>query len=205
MSPISVPRRGFLTGIGALASLLGVPAFAKPAQRESLEVTDPWMAKVTGKHRVVFHSHEPTQGLAIRWAQTFLDTQKVSYGIRDDANTVIVGLNGKAVAWCFNDALWAKYTTIGEVVQAPGTRNPQAAAIASLQARGVLFLACNNSIRAAGQRFLPEAQRVSADAREAFATEARASLLPGVEVVPAMIVTLQQAQDRGCRYVYAGG
>jgi len=24
-------------------------------------------------------------------------------------------------------------------------------------------------------------------------------------VVPAMIVTLQQAQERGCRYVYAGG
>jgi intracellular sulfur oxidation DsrE/DsrF family protein len=33
----------------------------------------------------------------------------------------------------------------------------------------------------------------------------RANLIAGVEVVPAMIVTLQQAQDRGCRYIYAGG
>jgi len=200
-----VPRRGFLTGIGAISSLLGLSVFARPADGDTLEVTDPWMAKVTGKHRVVFHSHEPTQGQAIRWAQTFLDTQKVAYGIRDDANTVIVGLNGKAIAWCFGDALWSKYATIGEVVQAPGNRNPQAAAIASLQARGVLFLACNNSIRAAGPRFLPEAQRGSVEARDAFADEVRRSLLPGVEVVPSMVVTLQQAQDRGCRYIYAGG
>jgi intracellular sulfur oxidation DsrE/DsrF family protein len=52
---------------------------------------------------------------------------------------------------------------------------------------------------------LPEAQRGDAALRTAFSDEARANLLPGVDVVPAMIVTLQQAQDRGCRYIYGGG
>jgi intracellular sulfur oxidation DsrE/DsrF family protein len=77
--------------------------------------------------------------------------------------------------------------------------------VAQLVARGVIILACNNSLRAAGQRFLPEAQRGDAALRTAFSDEARSNLLPGVEVVPAMIVTLQQAQDRGCRYIYGGG
>ena len=63
----------------------------------------------------------------------------------------------------------------------------------------------DSSLRASGQRFLPEPQRNEAAARTAFGAEVTANLLPGVEIVPAMIVTLQMAQDRGCRYVYAGG
>ncbi len=166
---------------------------------------DPWVARLRGAHRVVFHSHMPTEGLALRWAQTFLDTQKSAYGITDGDMSVLVGLNGRSVGWFFNDAMWAKYPTIGEVMGAPGSRNPQSAAIAALASRGVILLACANSIRASGQRFLPEPGRNDATARTAFGDDVRANLIAGVDVVPAMIVTLQQAQDRGCRYIYAGG
>lgn len=167
-------------------------------------VDDPWIARLTGTHKVVFHSHLPTDGLAIGWARTFLDTQKASYGLADSDSSVVVGLNGRSIGWFFGEALWAKYPTIGEIMGAPGAKNPQAALIASLVPRGVILLACNNSIRASGSRFLPEAQRGDATARNAFADEVKATLLPGVEVVPSMVVTLQQAQARGCQYIYAG-
>jgi intracellular sulfur oxidation DsrE/DsrF family protein len=116
----------------------------------------------------------------------------------------VVGLNGRAIGLLFNDAIWGKYP-IGETLQMPGSRNANSSLVAQLIARGVIILVCNNSLRAAGQRFLAEAQRGDAARRTAFSDEARANLLPGVEVVPAMIVTLQQAQDRGCRYIYGGG
>lgn len=204
-------RRHFLSRLAALGATLGlVPA--RVAYGEAAAATprnalreDPWMTRLSGSQRVVFHSHLPTDGLALRWAQTFLDTQRGSYGLTDRDCGVVVGLNGRAIGWAFADALWAKYPTIGDVMGAPGTKNPHTAAVAGLLPRGVLILACANSIRAAGQRFLPPTLQGNAEARTAFAEEVRANLLPGVEVVPSMVVTLQQAQDRACRYVYAGG
>jgi intracellular sulfur oxidation DsrE/DsrF family protein len=202
-------RRSFLTRLAGLGAALGLatPRLAEASTAlDGMRVgDDPWVAKLIGKHRVVFHSHMPTDGLAIRWAQTFLDTQKSTYGFTDRDSSVVVGLNGRSIGWLFNDALWARYPTIGEVMGAPGSKNPQTALVGSLIPRGVIVLACHNSLRASGSRFLPVAQQGDASARTAFAEEARANLLAGVEVVPAMIVTLQQAQDRGCRYIYAGG
>lgn len=197
-------RRGFLSRLAALGAALGVGAPAT-AVASSAMADDPWMSRLKGAHRVVFHSHLPTEGLALRWAQTFLETQKTSYGAADQDCTVVVGLNGRSIGWFFNDALWAKYPTIGETMGMPGAKNPQLALIASLVPRGVILLACANSIRASGSRFLPAPARTDAALVSAFASEVRANLLPGIEVVPAMVVTLQHAQDRGCRYVYAGG
>lgn len=206
-------RRTFLSRLVTVGAALG---FAAPRSADALEpptaldvlppaaTDDPWISRLKGKHRVVFHSHLASDGIALRWAQTFLDTQKSAYGLTDADSSVVVGLNGRAIGLLFNDAIWGKYP-IGETLQMPGARNANAALVAQLVARGVIILACNNSIRASGQRFLPEAQRGDAALRTAFSDEARANLLPGIEVVPAMIVTLQQAQDRGCRYIYGGG
>jgi intracellular sulfur oxidation DsrE/DsrF family protein len=201
-------RRDFLGRLATLGASVGLwPARtldAAEAPRHA-DIEDPWVKRLTGAHRVVFHSHMPTEGLALRWAQTYLDTQRTVYGIRESDCTVIVGLNGRSIGWFFSDAMWARYPSIGEVMGMPGTKNPMAESIATLARRNVILLACGNSIRASGGRFLPAAERTDRERAEAFSTEARASLLPGVEVVPAMIVTLQQAQERNCRYVYAGG
>ncbi len=199
-------RRDFLGRLAALGASIGLlPTHTAGAATAVAAVEDPWMKRVTGAHEVVFHSHMPTEGLAIRWAQAFLDTQKTAYGIREQDCTVIVGLNGRSIGWFFNDALWAKYPSIGDVMGMPGARSPMKEALATLTSRNVILLACANSIRAAGGRFLPADQRADRERVTAFGDEVRANLLAGVEVVPAMIVTLQQAQERGCRYVYAGG
>ncbi len=202
----STARRDFLSRLAAIGAAIGVvPAQAVGAAAANAVVEDPWMKRVTGTHRVVFHSHMPTEGLALRWAQTYLDTQKTAYGIREQDCTVIVGLNGRSIGWFFNDSVWAKYPTIGEIMGMPGDRSPMRDAITTLASRKVILLACANSIRSSGGRFLPQDQRADRDRVTSFGEEVRANLLPGVEVVPAMIVTLQQAQERNCRYIYAGG
>jgi intracellular sulfur oxidation DsrE/DsrF family protein len=208
MSVDRTPRRGFLARMLAAGAAIGASSVPRAASASPTLDDEPWMRALSGKHRVIFHSHEPTGALAFRWAATYLDTQKASYGLRDADSSVVVGLNGKSIGLVFNDALWAKYP-IGETLAMPGSTNPSGprgnGAVAALLARGVIVLVCNNSLRASGQRFLPEAARNDNAARTAFYDEAKDKLLPGVQLVPAMIVTLQQAQDRGCRYVYAGG
>ena len=118
---------------------------------------------------------------------------------------MVVGLNGRSIGWLFNDSLWAKYPSVGETMGIASSKNPNTGLVAALISRGVIVLACANSLRASGARFLPAAARTDAAQASAFAGEASANLLPGVEVVPSMVVTLQQAQDMSCRYVYAGG
>jgi len=210
----SSARRSFLGRIAAATAAFGVGAWpstgaaATPGQLLEGRADEPWLTRLGGTSRVVIHAHEPTGGLALRWAQTFLDTQKTSYGRSDKDCGVIVGLNGKSIGLVFNDAMWTKYP-VAQTLLMTGTVNPAGPAgtntIAQLLGRGVIILVCQNSLRASGQRFLPESQRNDAAARTAFATEAAANLAPGIEVVPAIVVTLQMAQDRGCRYVYAGG
>lgn len=206
-------RRSFLSRLVGVGAALGL---SMPRTAGAMEpdpegeakaraaADDPWISRLRGPHRVIFHSHLASDGIALRWAQTFLDTQKKAYGLADADSTVVVGFNGRAIGLLFNDAIWGKYP-IGDTLQMPATRNANTVLVAQLAARGVIFLACANSIAAAGQRFLPESQRGDAALRTAFSDEVRANLLPSVEVVPAMIVTLQQAQDRGCRYIYGGG
>ncbi len=105
----TTPRRGFLAralglaaaGSGALARTANALDVSTDAALDDANraqpAADPWTRRVTAKHRVIFHSHEPTGGLALRWARTFLDTQKASYGLRDADSTVIVALNGKSI------------------------------------------------------------------------------------------------------------
>jgi intracellular sulfur oxidation DsrE/DsrF family protein len=212
---MTAPRRRFLSD---LAARVGALSLGVPAVTTALEVPgagdgtqrrdDAWIAKLRGAERVVFHSHEPTGGLALRWASTFLDTQKTDYGRRDDECSVVVGLNGKSVGLVFADALWERYP-IAATLGMSGSVNPNGPRgsdlVRQLLERGVILLACRNSLRAAAQRFLPESERADAAARAEFTRALDGGLLPGTIVVPAMVVTLQHAQDRGCRYVYAGG
>jgi|GEM_PF-1741228 len=208
------PRRTFLARVLALGATIGLSAFPRPASAGStgdlvhLLDDEPWMSRLTGTSRVIFHSHLPTDGLAITWARTFLETQKNVYKKQDKDSSVVVGLNGRSIGLFFNDAMWAKYP-IGQTMTMTGTQNPNGPLgsdfVAQLAGRGVIFLVCQNSLNAAGSRFLAEPARSDAAQRTSFAEEAKANLLPNVEVVPAMVATLQQAQDRGCRYIYAGG
>jgi intracellular sulfur oxidation DsrE/DsrF family protein len=216
------PRRGFLASLATAAAALG---FSRPAhaavslEDAALLDTDPWLARLTGAQKVIFHQHDPVDGLSFVWARTFLNTQRDTYKRADADTTLVIGLQGKAIGFAFNDAMWAKYP-VGEVLEMKSgddvaTRNmfaarqPEAGAfydgtsIPELQARGAVILVCNNSLRNSAGRFLRE--RPLTPARSAaFYDEIKANLLPNVFVVPAMIVALEMAQARGCRYIYAG-
>ena len=70
------------------------------------------------------------------------------------------------------------------------------AGLAALQRRGVLFIACNNALTFFYD-LIAEARQLDA---ATVGADIRANLLPGVVVVPAMVIAIEKAQGRGLAY-----
>jgi intracellular sulfur oxidation DsrE/DsrF family protein len=205
-SPSSpVPRRGFLARLGGALAALGVPGVAAGAASVD-PPNEAWLRKLTGAHKVILHAHLPADGVAFGWAYNYLEAQRTHYGLSDRDSTVVIGFQGAALAFLLDDAMWAKYG-MASALGVTGPTNPYRRggpqSIAALQARGVILLACGNSVARGASRWVKDAP-VTPERSRAWADEARAALHPGVEVVPAMVTTLVMAQERGCRYLFAG-
>jgi len=72
----------------------------------------------------------------------------------------------------------------------------QAIGIESLQSMGTKFIMCNNALNA--WTFELEARGKGSQA--ALNEELRANMLPGVTVVPAMVIAIEKGQEAGIRY-----
>lgn len=136
---------------------------------------------------------------------------------------------GSSIALGFNDAMWAKYGLaeyhgLKDATGKPYTRNvfhrPTKAdghllsqaiqipslgplgdlltgsGVESLQTMGTKFLMCDNAL---GAWTLELAARGKGTA-DAIGKDLRANLLPGVTIVPAMVIAIEQAQAAGIRY-----
>jgi intracellular sulfur oxidation DsrE/DsrF family protein len=68
--------------------------------------------------------------------------------------------------------------------------------IESLQKMGTKFLLCNNAYQAWCLELEARGKGKMADIDK----ELRANLLPGVTIVPAMVIAIEQAQAAGIRY-----
>lgn len=140
------------------------------------------------------------------------------------------GIGGPAsIPLAFNDAMWAKYglgeyAGLRDTSGRPYTRNPfhrptgaelhllaqamqvpdiplfaelmPALGIESLQKMGTTFLICANALVAWTAELQVRGKGRMADLDQ----ELRANLLPGVIVVPAMVIAIEQAQAAGMAY-----
>lgn len=136
---------------------------------------------------------------------------------------------GASISLAFNDAMWAKYglgeyTGLKDATGKPYARNPfhrptkdelhlvmqamqtptipmfadamPALGIESLQKMGTKFLLCNNAFGAWCVEFEARGKGKAADIQQ----ELGANLLPGVTIVPAMVIAIEQAQAAGIAY-----
>jgi intracellular sulfur oxidation DsrE/DsrF family protein len=71
-----------------------------------------------------------------------------------------------------------------------------AAGIESLQKMGTKFLMCNNALGV----WTLELEARGKGTAAALDKELRANLLPGVTIIPAMVIAIEQAQAAGIRY-----
>src|SRR5262245_9017064 len=209
-------RRSFLSRLGAIALGLGASSSPIHAQNASTfqptrEKLDDWFDTLPGRHRMFFDATSP-QGVqdAAMFANNFFTANKNGYGIEDKELAVVIGLRHNAIAFAFNDAIWAKYGAImaenakftdPKTNQAP-TTNLRTQSFEALARRGVHFAFCDMSAhRIAGVI----GRKVEKRMDEVY-KEIAAHAVGGAtgHFVPAGIVAVNRSQERGYSIAYVG-
>jgi intracellular sulfur oxidation DsrE/DsrF family protein len=224
-TPISpVARRSFLARLGAGMSVAGVslvggaPEAAAQAApgvarfQPASHMQDDWMDALPGKHRFVFDATTaPTFGAALAYANNFFVASDSGYGLKDPDAAVIIVARHFATPFAYKDAVWAKYGTPLTGVTSlsdPKTKQPptinlyntagydnlanMGTTVDTLLKRGVHFAVCQMATKFfAGMLAGPGGNA------DAVYNEVVANLIPNSHVVPAGIVAVNRAQERG--------
>ncbi len=221
-------RRGFigrLMGSAAAITLFGAaPSELLAGDTKTLGGVagpgDDWMAELKGTHRTVFDMSAHKMGKPLTQAKNYLDGWRDAFKVPEHDLNLIIGVHGDAIPVVLTDALWSRYK-IGEQYEvidggtkSAGVRNAFATANATaaglvtpeqsvegLQKRGVRFLVCMNTIAGATKKLSAAGLGGSDEIHSAI----MGGLLPGVTIVPAMVVALTQLQERRVTYIKIAG
>jgi intracellular sulfur oxidation DsrE/DsrF family protein len=219
----SKSRRSFLSNIGVAASAAGA-TFAAGATRARAQTTadgrwqaarhpqDDWFDQLPGKHRFFFDTTTPDAlADAIQFAGNYYTANKDRYGLEHAELAVVVGMRHRSAPFAFNDAMWAKYgVTLAKRAQFtdPKTKEmpkvnfytpvapaapARARGLAGLMALGVQFAICNLSTYAIAGLIADATDQKTDDVYK----EITANLIDRARLVPAGIVAVNRAQERG--------
>ena len=210
------PRRTFiqrLAGISALFAAAPARAFASEEQQGA----DPWLARVTGKHKQVFDAPEVNMGFPSIFAATYLRTMNETYKLAPgDAHAVVV-LRHFAMPMALSDEVWEKYkvgammNVTDPATKAPAVRNIfyksregdipfPAASIEKVLQMPVTFVACGLALQVLSAR---AAEGAGVDAATAK-SDWEKGIIPGIFVAASGVLAVGRAQERGCGYCFAG-
>jgi intracellular sulfur oxidation DsrE/DsrF family protein len=214
-SPQPLPRRSFLTqavpgvAIGAGAAITIPVATAQsvggarwePARHEQ----DDWLDKIPGKHRLVFDTTDSAgMNSALLYGGNYYTANRTGYGLQNTDLAVVIIARHSSTAYAYNETLWAKYgdqlSNLSDSTKPPSKTNTYARQLATMTERGVHFAVCQ---MATGRIAGVIASAVGAQSADIVA-EITANLLPNSHLVPAGIVVVGRAQDRGYALVHAG-
>jgi len=221
-------RRSFLSGLGVSAIGIGAataglhaqaPAAGGPFQ-PSRHAADDWMDQIPGKHRIVLDSVSADgAGSALLYANNLYQASQSGYSLGDSDLAIIVVLRHFATAFAFTDAIWAKYgKAMGEMLKFndPNTKQPPTAnvfnsasygmaltnfgtTIAALVKHGTRFAICD-----AATHFIASQLAGQSGNADAIYKELVAAAIPNSTFVPAGVVGVTHAQERGYALIYAG-
>jgi intracellular sulfur oxidation DsrE/DsrF family protein len=227
MSPSSVSsseRRSFLTrmnkSLASFAAMAGVAMAQQKTPGSSVRFEaarhekDDWLDQIPGKHRIVFDCPTPEAlGDALGFAGNFIRVNKADYGVEASELAVVIIARHRATPFGYTDAMWAKYGR--PLAERAHVEDPQSklapkinmynsnsygealpnrrSTLESLAKQGVQFGVCGVSTRGyAG--VVAEAAGANVDA---VFKELSSNLVTNARLVPAGIVAMSRAQERG--------
>lgn len=225
-------RRSFLSrlvaGAGAFGAAFGTSTAvsAQPAASAprpfvpARHPEDDWFDETTARHRFILDTMTAgAGGQALFFARNVFAANASGYRLTDADTAQIICLRHGSTSFAFNDAMWAKY---GAALSARSgdfldpktglvpTTNVYLAAnygealrnvnvtIEQMATRGVRFAVCGLSTRATAQL---AAQKGGGNA-DAIFKELTENMVPNSHLVPAGIVAVSRAQERGYTYAY---
>ena len=229
MIDLHVPtrRRGFVGRLAAVAaSIAGVGALRPgPLGAETLPhmttagPDDVWLNMLKAKNKTTFDVDAHKNGNALVQGNNFLNAWRDAFGVPEQDVNLVMAVRGTGIPIVLRDELWAKYK-LGEqygimdpAAKGASMRNLYTHAnlqpngpvtedqtVEALRKRGVIFLVCRNTIAGATKKLVAAGMGTTEQVRDSL----MGGMLPGVIIVPAMVVAFTEMQQRGVAYVYAG-
>jgi intracellular sulfur oxidation DsrE/DsrF family protein len=219
-------RRSFLTSAKLAALAAGGAALASgkpapiPARWEAARhERDDWLDKPGTKHRLVFDTTRPDGlGEALAFAANYMRVNKDEYGVSNNELAVMIVVRHMSTPFGYNDAIWAKYgALLGNLARfedpktkaAPKINVYMAEGYDSLPSRGVTMEALNKQgvvfgvCSVATRGLAGMVAQATGGTEDAVNSEFISNLVPGARMVPAGIVIVSRAQERGYTAVHA--
>jgi len=220
-------RRAFIAGVGATVTAIGVGGVEVSAQssgapfRATRHAGDDWMDKMIGRHRMVIDGVTANgAGDAVLFANNLYVANQSAYNLNDADLSVIVVMRHFATPFAFTDAMWAKYGKAmsgmlnfkdPKTKEAPSTNLFNSPAygltlpnlgntIDALIKRGTQFAVCDMAMHFAATQLAAG----GAGEADAIYKDFAANLIPNSHIVPAGVVAVNRAQERGYTLIYAG-
>jgi intracellular sulfur oxidation DsrE/DsrF family protein len=222
----SMARRLFLARLGTGAGVVGASLMSSPsaeaqsasdaAWRPARHTQDDWYDKIPGVHRFLFDSSTAeSMGWALQFANNYFTANQEAYGLKDSDLAVVIVARHKSTSFAYNDAIWAKYgKQISEQaefldpktkeapkinVYGPAGETQQAGKMEALIKKGVQFAVCQMSTRGIATR-IAKANGVEVVSVVKEITE---NLIGNAHMVPAGILAVNRAQERGYSFIYS--
>lgn len=216
--PLVQSRRAFL---GRTAATLSAATFTGPltavsSAQASLRWDLSWLDNMHGVHKQVFDlsyldtesEHPPLLGVS-----NYLRACREVFGLPASRVSTVVGIASSGFPLVVQDALWERYR-LGEewkikdpVTNAWAVRNVYAelpagdalrrATVRALQAEGTVLWMCNNALNYVSRQLATKTQQSQAIVRD----ELIAGFLPGIRLVPAHVLLVGLAQEKGFTYI----
>jgi intracellular sulfur oxidation DsrE/DsrF family protein len=212
-------RRAFLSRLGTGATAAGLAVLAEgPAAAQSAgssewrprqHAEDEWLGRIPGVHRFVFDTITPAGfDNALRFASNYFTANKSGYGLSNEDLAVVIVARHHSTAFAYTDAMWKKYGTplasrdgfTDPATKQPPTANVYRTRTEDLLRQGVHLAVCQMATRNLAGIV---AKTAGADT-EAIYKELVGNLLSNAHMVPAGIVAVNRAQERGYSFVYGG-
>lgn len=221
-------RRSFLVQLGTGAGVLAATDVSSPSAaiqaapdapwRPARYPQDDWFDKIPGQHRFVFDTTTPDgMALTLRFANNYFTANENAYGLKDSDLAVVIVARHKSTSFAYSDAIWAKYgkelsdqagftdpkTKLPpklNVYAAPAEGSDQSVSLDALIKKGAHFAVCQMATRAIAGRI---AKATGAETDVIF-KEIGANLISNSHFVPAGIVAVNRAQERGYSFVFGG-
>jgi intracellular sulfur oxidation DsrE/DsrF family protein len=219
-------RRLFLALLGAGAGVVGASVVSSPSAaaqvaadtpwRPARHTQDDWYDKIPGVHRFLFDSSTAeSMGWALQFANNYFTANQEAYGLKDSDLAVVIVARHKSTSFAYNDAIWGKYgKQISEQaefldpktkeapkinVYGPAGETQQAGKMEALIKKGVQFAVCQMSTRGIATR-IAKANGVEVVSVVKEITE---NLIGNAHMVPAGILAVNRAQERGYSFIYS--
>jgi len=215
-------RSAIATSIGIVlaSAVFTVGASARPAApthatapTSSKEPSNKWLEGLKAKHKQFFDAPTANGGVPLVHVMNYYDTYNKAFGVKDSDINAVLTFYGATTFYGLNDAMWAKYQ-LGEFLETsdatgkPATANPwraspvvlgltlPQASLESLKKRGATLILCNNALSIFSGLL---AQKRGLDPKVVY-EDMKANILPEVDLVPGMVVAVEQAQRAGLSY-----